>query len=83
MKVYMYTTNENEKTKIIDFEEENYILLEKDSQPVLCVHKHKIEIIGNGESSVTIKKSKSENYVKAIRKNIIEEGIKNGICEKV
>lgn len=83
MKKYIYTAEDGSETRIIDFEEDNYILLEKDDQPVLCIRKHKIEIVGNGEKGATIKVSKAENFLRAVRKNIIEEGLKNGTCKNV
>lgn len=83
MKQYIYTGDGESETKIIDFEEENYILLEKDDQPMLCIRKHKIEVVGNGEKGATVKVSKAENFLRAVRERIIKEGLKNGTCKNV
>lgn len=78
MKEYEYLGDTGSKTVIKDFEDENYIIVEKEGQPILTVNKHSIWING-----VEIKKSKAENFLRAIRKNIIKEGLKNGTCKNV
>ena len=84
MKEYIYTPGD-EKSKVLirDFEEENYILLVKEDQPPLKITKHVICIVGAGLENMNIKVSKAENFVKAVRKNIIQEGLKNGTCKAV
>lgn len=81
MKEYIYTSENDNKVLIRDFEEENYILLIKDGQPPLKITKHVICVVGGG--SMNIKVSKAENFVRALRKNIIQEGLKNGTCKAV
>lgn len=82
MKEYIYTPGDEEsKVLIRDFEEENYILLIKDGQPPLKITKHLICIADGG--NMNIKVSKAENFVRAVRKNIIKEGLKNGTCKAV
>lgn len=81
MKEYIYTSENDNKVLIRDFEEENYILLIKDGQPPLKITKHIICVVGGG--SMNIKVSKAENFVRAVRKNIIQEGLKNGTCKAV
>ena len=84
MKEYIYTPGD-EKSKVLirDFEEENYILLVKEDQPPLKITKHMIFVVGAGVENMNIKVSKAENFVKAVRKNIIQEGLKNGTCKAV
>lgn len=84
MKEYIYTPGD-EKSKVLirDFEEENYILLVKEDQPPLKITKHLICIVGASVENMNIKVSKAENFVKAVRKNIIQEGLKNGTCKAV
>lgn len=81
MKEYIYTGDGENKVLIRDFEEENYILLIKEDQPPLKITKHLICVVGGG--SMNIKVSKAENFVRAVRKNIIKEGLKNGTCKAV
>lgn len=82
MKEYIYTPGDEEsKVLIRDFEEENYILLIKEDQPPLKITKHIICVAGGG--NMNIKVSKAENFVRAVRKNIIKEGLKNGTCKAV
>lgn len=81
MKEYIYTSENDNKVLIRDFEEENYILLIKDGQPPLKITKHVICVVSGG--NMNIKVSKAENFVRAVRKNIIQEGLKNGTCKAV
>lgn len=83
MKEYIYTSENDNKVLIRDFEEENYILLIKDGQPPLKITKHIICVVDVGVEHMNIKVSKAENFVRAVRKNIIQEGLKNGTCKAV
>ena len=79
MKSYIYHGADD--TRIDDFEEEGCITLtklapEKLEAAKMIVRKHSI-LIGD----TVIQKSKSTNYLKTVRKNIIKEGLKVGTCE--
>lgn len=80
MKKYKYGEGTDHETILID--RGFCIIMSKKDEPPISVYKHKMEVETPYGAKV-IKHSKVENYISTIRKNIIEIGLKTGVCKEL
>lgn len=82
IKQYLYTLNKDDPAIITYDDVENTIRLHKDSQPMdILLTKHSTYTMKNEARVARIGHDKAKNYVKDFKKNIIEKGIRDGVCK--
>lgn len=83
IKKYVYESPDSDEAATILYNDvANVIILHKDSQKMdIIIEKHATYTAINGNKITRLHRDKSTNLVKKFRKEIIERGMKDGICK--